>query len=145
MGQKRDKNALTRMEYKSYIQSEKWRRKRSQYFSSKMYKTYPTGKKAGKFVCYGCGADGSLQLHHRTYKRLGCERINVDLIPLCRECHVKTHENHKRSNNGNLWRATKRVARKINRRINDEKKGKCRRRIKELQVHQTWPFREKKA
>ena len=79
------------MRYYDYIKSEAWQRKRTKFFSSKMWKTYPKGLKAGKFVCYCCGSDDRLDLHHRTYKRLGRERINVDLICVCRNCHNGAH------------------------------------------------------
>ncbi len=101
--------------YTKYIQSEVWRRKRRKYFTSKMYKTYPTGKKAGKFVCYCCGSEERLDLHHRTYKRLGKERIAVDLVPVCKGCHSNIHKLHKEGRT--LWRATKKVRRKLRKRL----------------------------
>ena len=99
-------------DYKKYIRSNAWRRKRTQYFESKMYNTYPTGKSAGKFVCYVCGSDDNLQLHHRTYKRLGNERINVDLVPVCQKCHTNIHKLQKKKG-CDLWKATKQVVRSI--------------------------------
>lgn len=30
-------------------------------------------------------------LHHRSYKRIGKERLH-DLVPLCRPCHEETHK-----------------------------------------------------
>jgi len=96
------------MNYNQYIQSEAWRRKRRKYFTSKMYKTYPTGKAAGKFVCYACGSSDRLDLHHKTYKRLGNENITVDLVPLCKVCHDDVHKLQK-SKGWNLWGATKKV------------------------------------
>ena len=104
---RRNDNALPPSKYYEYIQSEAWKRKRRSFFSSKLYNTYPTGKRAGKFVCYHCGVDGNLHLHHRTYKRLGCELINVDLIPLCVECHSKVHRRIKSNSRLTLWDATK--------------------------------------
>ena len=65
------------MNYYEYIRSNAWQRKRRQYFASKMWKTYPTGRAAGKHVCYVCGSDDRLDLHHRTYKRLGKERSTI--------------------------------------------------------------------
>ena len=98
---------LSRKEYKTYINSPEWRKKRKEYFSSKMYKTYPAGKVAGRFVCYcGCGEDNRLQLHHKTYKRLGNELISTDLVPVCQKCHQKIHKLQKESGM-HLWGATK--------------------------------------
>ena len=98
------------MRYHDYIKSEAWQRKRRKFFSSKMWKTYPEGLKAGKFVCYCCGSDNRLDLHHRTYKRLGRERISVDLICVCRNCHNNIHKVNK-SGKG-LWGSAKIVRRK---------------------------------
>lgn len=39
--------------------------------------------------CYVCGKD-ECQLHHRTYRRLGCEELD-DLVPLCRFHHNFVH------------------------------------------------------
>ena len=103
--EKLEDNALPRSEYYNYIKSEAWQRKRRQYFTSKLYNTYPRGKKAGKFVCKKCGVDNDLHLHHRTYKRLGCEMIAVDLVPLCGECHKEVHQKLKDNPKLTLWRA----------------------------------------
>jgi hypothetical protein len=46
--------------------------------------------------CLGCGLSYEL-LHHRTYTRLGIERL-TDVIPLCRPCHKKIHDFEKISN-----------------------------------------------
>lgn len=37
-----------------------------------------------------CGSKGNLQLHHRTYKRLGREHLS-DLVPLCKIHHEQAH------------------------------------------------------
>jgi predicted HNH restriction endonuclease len=98
------------VDYYAYIKSEAWQRKRRKFYSSSLYKTYT---KEGKWVCYCCGANESLDLHHRTYKRLGKENISTDLIPVCRGCHEKIHELEK--SGMQLWSATKRVRRNKNR------------------------------
>lgn len=46
--------------------------------------------------CAVCNARGfdpdvTLQVHHRTYKRLGCERVD-DLTVLCDDCHAAHHD-----------------------------------------------------
>ena len=43
------------------------------------------------FTCAICNRGGRLDLHHRTYERLGHEHF-TDVIPLCIECHKKFHE-----------------------------------------------------
>lgn len=40
-------------------------------------------------ACALCNSSGS-EVHHRTYERLGQERLD-DLIVLCRSCHKKHH------------------------------------------------------
>ena len=93
------------MKYYEYIRSEAWQRKRKEFYSSKMYKQL---RGSGKWSCYCCArSDISLDLHHRTYKRLGNENIAIDLIPVCRECHTKIHEYEK--SGVQLWSATKKV------------------------------------
>jgi hypothetical protein len=42
--------------------------------------------------CWCCGAaEEVLDLHHKTYKRLGKERL-TDLCRLCRYCHKQVHQ-----------------------------------------------------
>lgn len=41
-------------------------------------------------TCILCAAKEKLQVHHRTYERLGRERLN-DLIVLCDNCHARYH------------------------------------------------------
>ena len=98
---------LNKSQYYEYIKSDLWKEKRKQYYSSKLYKTLRQNNKG--WVCYCCGVDNKpLDLHHRTYKRLGEENIAVDLVPVCRECHNKIHIFHK-SNPVSLWTATKKM------------------------------------
>lgn len=83
---------LPKSQYRAYIQSEAWRQKRRDFFASNLWRTYPAGKRAGKFVCYACGSDERLDIHHRSYARLGNERISNDLICVCRSCHNRIHQ-----------------------------------------------------
>ena len=91
--------------YLEYINSIEWQSKRKQFYKSKLYKNY---KGTSKWNCYCCMVgDVPLDLHHRTYKRLGNENIAVDLVPVCRKCHIDIH---KLANQGiDLWSATKRI------------------------------------
>ncbi|MEM9388355.1 MAG: HNH endonuclease [Pseudomonadota bacterium] len=41
--------------------------------------------------CRVCNSDERLEVHHRTYERLGREHPS-DLTVLCRECHELFHE-----------------------------------------------------
>jgi hypothetical protein len=67
-----------RLEYKSYIRSSRWKRRR---------------KKFLKYVgsgCEVCTAKGT-QVHHLSYDRLGSEP-DSDLVLLCGVCHQIAHE-----------------------------------------------------
>ncbi len=69
---------FVRPNYKAYIQSAEWAVKRQQ--ALKHY-----GRR-----CRACGATQSLEVHHKTYARLGRELIE-DLTILCRTCHEAVH------------------------------------------------------
>lgn len=112
-----------RIKYYLYINSEQWKQKRRDFFASNIHKCY---SKLGKWNCYCCEAiDVPLDLHHRSYKRLGNERISTDLIPVCRKCHNDIHYLLKKNkkNGWNLWGATKAIRKK---RQNENRKGFCR-------------------
>ena len=86
--------------YRAYIRSADWRRVRDRYWRSGLPK-----------VCQGCGAIEGLHLHHRTYKRLGAERL-TDLVPLCESCHAEVH----RGSGKDLWSVTHKVVKRLRRR-----------------------------
>lgn len=88
------------MEYTEYMQSPEWRQKRAEYFRSEL----PQG-------CQGCGQKRQLQLHHKTYERLGNEHL-ADLVPVCTSCHAIIHERH-RLGDLSLWDATELALKKI--------------------------------
>jgi 5-methylcytosine-specific restriction endonuclease McrA len=70
------------MDYFDYLQSDAWREVKRRYLRSARPKD-----------CRICGAsrfDARLDLHHRTYERLGRERLS-DLVLLCRRCHDAVH------------------------------------------------------
>jgi hypothetical protein len=103
------KKKLGRKDYHAYIKSEEWSQVKKRFYSSKMYKVLCEGD---RWSCYCCGTkDKPLDLHHRTYKRLGMENIALDLVPVCRECHHEIHEIAPHVRNS-LWGATKFVKRK---------------------------------
>lgn len=41
--------------------------------------------------CQICGRAGEIHAHHKTYERLGMERL-IDLIVVCRYCHKNIHK-----------------------------------------------------
>lgn len=66
--------------YDRYIRSERWRAKRVSFIAAR-------GKR-----CERCkrGRRASLQVHHKTYERLGHERLE-DVEVLCQRCHAEVH------------------------------------------------------
>lgn len=74
----REIKRLKAMPYVAYLLSDHWGRVRAKAI-----------KRAGG-RCSICNAKGPLQVHHRTYERLGEERDN-DVIALCRKCHARVH------------------------------------------------------
>lgn len=70
-------------DYWGYLRSPHWQRTRTQYRCS----SEPQD-------CI-CGETEELQLHHKTYERLGEERLD-DLTPLCRRCHAMVHDQVRR-------------------------------------------------
>lgn len=66
------------MNYYAYIQSEEWAELRSAKLLESNHR------------CEECGRRTKLQVHHKTYERLGCERL-TDLTVLCEGCHEKAH------------------------------------------------------
>jgi len=47
--------------------------------------------------CRLCNSDGPLDVHHRTYERLG-EELPEDVLALCRPCHESHHDKAKITN-----------------------------------------------
>lgn len=85
--------------YSTYLLSQHWQDVRLRYRNSKLPQN-----------CYICKSSNNLNLHHKTYKRLGHERLN-DLMYLCRDCHELTHKflKIKTGNKINLWNAAKKL------------------------------------
>lgn len=74
---KRKKKIIQKKEtYLSFLNSRKWRSIRKQAIA--FFK-----------ICSFCGIDKKLQVHHRTYIRLGGDEMIYDLALLCSECHKK--------------------------------------------------------
>jgi hypothetical protein len=68
-----------RIDYYAYLKSPEWAVRRQWKLE------------AAENRCQLCDATDRLQVHHRTYERLGKERI-ADLIVLCERCHRKFHD-----------------------------------------------------
>lgn len=67
-----------REEYAEYRKGEHWQALRAQALERAEYR------------CQLCYAEAGLDVHHRTYARLGNERV-ADLTVLCRSCHSQFH------------------------------------------------------
>jgi hypothetical protein len=70
--------ALRRLPYAEYLATSHWQRVRTLAL-----------EQAGQ-TCDLCGHTDRLEVHHRTYERLGFERQS-DLIVLCHDCHRDHH------------------------------------------------------
>ena len=73
---------LRRMPYGEYLQTPHWQHKRDE-------KLWAVGYRCQ--LCNRASSEAVLDVHHRTYERLGEER-DEDLTVLCRTCHHRHHE-----------------------------------------------------
>lgn len=71
-------SAFRAMPYAAYLRTEHWRAVSRR-----------ARERAGR-RCQLCNEGGSLEVHHRTYERLGCE-LDEDLTVLCGSCHGRFH------------------------------------------------------
>lgn len=73
-----DPDELLQMPYWRYLRSKHWDivRRRSLAIAENR--------------CFYCGTKEHLDVHHRTYRRRGCE-LDEDLVVLCRTCHGFEH------------------------------------------------------
>lgn len=71
--------ALRTMPYQEYLQTEEWKEKRR------------LAMLRADFRCQVCNSKGDLNTHHRTYERVGAERMK-DLTVLCDTCHEIFHK-----------------------------------------------------
>lgn len=93
--------------YAAYLRSEHWQNVKRAYFAS--------GRPRDCFVCGG----GPVQIHHRSYARIGRERPR-DLVALCRGCHEEVHRVHnERFGYVTLWNAAE-VVRDAHQRLERE-------------------------
>lgn len=73
--------------YRRHLRSSKWRYLKARVVNSR-------GQK-----CERCGARFGLQLHHKTYQRLGDE-LPSDVELLCKPCHTRADLRRMRQNIG---------------------------------------------
>lgn len=71
--------ALRRMPYQEYLRTAHWQRQRAFALDQAQH------------LCELCGHPERLEVHHRTYERVGFERPE-DLIVLCHDCHRDHHK-----------------------------------------------------
>jgi hypothetical protein len=71
---------MTREEYRAYLESPEWRVRRQWKLDE------------ARNRCEVCNSsEPPIDVHHRTYERLGRERQS-DLVVLCRQCHDRFHD-----------------------------------------------------
>jgi hypothetical protein len=70
---------VTRTEYATYLLSPEWQRRRAERVR------FAGGR------CELCFGIGRIEVHHRTYERVGAELL-TDLIALCEGCHERFHQ-----------------------------------------------------
>jgi 5-methylcytosine-specific restriction endonuclease McrA len=69
------------VDYQTYIHSARWERKAK------------AARRRADFRCQDCGSgDWPLEVHHKTYARLGYEPAG-DLVVVCNQCHRRRHGN----------------------------------------------------
>jgi len=69
---------LAKQEYQGYLKSGHWQEIKAKFARSNSKR------------CFLCGETGILHLHHKTYDRLGHEKLG-DLVYLCPKCHEFVH------------------------------------------------------
>jgi len=110
---------MNKSQYQEYLKTEHWLDVKKRFRASKLCKKR----------CYVCGGRSNIHIHHKSYKRIGNERL-WDLIELCATCHKSVHkylQKHKHRNTINLWVAAKKVKQRSSKsRRNQNKSNKKR-------------------
>ena len=88
----------TATNYTEYLKTIHWKNLKTRMYKSKY-----------KYECHCCKCKTGLQLHHKTYKRVGNEHLN-DLTWLCKICHEEVHLYA--TDNSKLWSASRKVKKK---------------------------------
>jgi hypothetical protein len=82
--------ALRRLPYSEYLKTTHWRRVRQ------------WALERARRACALCPTTRDLQVHHRSYARVGCEQPE-DLLVLCRRCHERIMASSQRPRSGKWW------------------------------------------
>jgi 5-methylcytosine-specific restriction endonuclease McrA len=80
---------MNKQQYREYLKSDHWREISAE------------ARRRAENRCQVCNSDGELNVHHRTYERIGNERQS-DLTVLCARCHKLFH-NRDSVSMGNGW------------------------------------------
>jgi 5-methylcytosine-specific restriction endonuclease McrA len=70
---------MNKLEYREYLKSKWWK------------KISGERRKIDGFKCVICKSKKNLNVHHLSYKNVGCENTYTDLITLCHKCHSIKH------------------------------------------------------
>lgn len=73
-----ERRRLSKLSYAEYLQTPLWQQRRERSLA------------LARHHCQRCGSRRRLQVHHRTYDRLG-EEADEDLEVLCDACHRQEH------------------------------------------------------
>ena len=91
-------------QYQQYLKSGHWTDVKRRFKSSKLYRG----------CCECCeNRNVPLHVHHKTYKRLGSEKLN-DLVTVCAPCHTEIHQMHRNNRRDGLWIMMRRLKKRIN-------------------------------
>jgi len=77
-----ERKARRKMNYREYLKTEHWQNCRDEMLCLSNHRC---------FLCNAPSHETQLQVHHKSYERLGNEHI-MDLIVLCADCHAKFHD-----------------------------------------------------
>jgi len=111
MSKRKQGYTVTGIPYADYIWSAEWAEVKRRYRASKLPQK-----------CVVCGSS-HVDLHHRSYRRLGAERLN-DLVPLCREHHMIVHEKEKTFKSWTLWDSPRKLRKIEQKKRQRRQKGK---------------------
>ena len=71
---------MKKEQYSVYLKSEHWLEVKAKFYLRERNRR-----------CFVCGDNRLLNIHHKTYKRIGMEFMS-DLVALCRKCHEGVHK-----------------------------------------------------
>lgn len=75
-----------------------------EYINSSEWKSFCAKIRLDRRCCEACGSTTWLNVHHKTYERLGSELLS-DVALLCRTCHEALHDFHL-MHGGGLFKAS---------------------------------------